>query len=556
MAEARYQLCRHIISNQFGEVVETVCSLMVKLGRIPLRSIVRESGLTPKKVFDVLVTLIQHGMITHAESIEGGNTVAYYSPNLHEILRRARIGIYLKVLHDRLDPDGFKVANLVLQNGVMTAKQIKRSMGITAAQKKKLAQLQKSILTMVRERILIAVQPKDLLTKSDRLISEEKDMKSKESLIITANKLKEIRRQAREKLDYEYDDSAIVGMASRVKRKATGDVGSSDLFQDDLYNPSKMHIAGDSSDVVEDDAFFRLNFDKLDVLLRNQQIIQYFARKINTGASAVMKHILRLTEEKVKSCRETSSNRITANQIVHSVPADIPLKDTMVMDFEETGNRETRHIEYVHAYIELLGGDPSGILAKRDERGSGEYQVDFQKAFETLRNKYVDTFIQEHFGSVATRITRVLRAKNKLEEKQVAQFAMLPVGVCRSHLLKLFNLGLVDLHEVAKSSDRFPARTLYFWYINYEKQLDSMLSIAYKQMANLYIRLGYEKSSRSRLLAKMEREDVKLDPSLLGPSEVKAIEEYNKITQILEASLIRIELVVLTLRDSLVSKYS
>ncbi|KAJ1671795.1 hypothetical protein EV182_007443, partial [Spiromyces aspiralis] len=79
--------------------------------------------------------------------------------------------------------------------------------------------------------------------------------------------------------------------------------------------------------------------------------------------------------------------------------------------------------------------------------------------------------------------------------------------------------------------------------------LQAMLNLAYTVMSNLYERVEHEKAIRQRLLTKVEREDVKLDPSLLSEADRRAVDEYKKVMLTLKTSLSRIELLVLILRD-------
>ncbi|KAJ1679036.1 RNA polymerase III subunit C82, partial [Spiromyces aspiralis] len=482
MAEATIRLCKHVVANHFGSTVEAVSTALVKLGRLPLPMIVKSTGLSPKRVREALVVLILHGLVTHANATEAnGRIITHYSARQREILRRTRIGLYMKLAKDNLDECvraalGFDIVKTTLLSGALTAKQLRQKMGITGRQKQRSEKFQRALMELVRERYLTALTPKDTITEVDKILREEIEAKKSEKFPLSDKQMQEIRRSITARRYEEYNNNVIVGM----KRKVVSESKSEhDLMMGFDDGPSKVHIGGDSQDEVEEDVYFRVNFDRLDVLLRNQQIAAYIKTKINTGASLVMGHILKLTEAKTKSCLEHTSSPITANQIVHSIPKDLPLSETMVLDADGPAGRESRLVEYAHAYIELIHSDNSGILVKRDERGSGEYVVDFEHAFQTLRDKQVDMFVQEKLGSVCARIMRVLRKMGKLDENQIAQLSMISVGMCRSCLHEMFGLGLIDLHEVPRSADKAPKRVIYLWHVDYNKQLQAMLNLAY-----------------------------------------------------------------------------
>lgn len=74
--------------------------------------------------------------------------------------------------------------------------------------------------------------------------------------------------------------------------------------------------------------------------------------------------------------------------------------------------------------------------------------------------------MRERFGGPACRIFRLLLLKRNLEQKQIAEMAMIPVKDTRELLYKLLKAEYVQIQEVARTSDHAPSRTFYLWRVD------------------------------------------------------------------------------------------
>lgn len=73
--------------------------------------------------------------------------------------------------------------------------------------------------------------------------------------------------------------------------------------------------------------------------------------------------------------------------------------------------------------------------------------------------------MRERFGDDGCRIFRLLLLKRQLEQKQVADNAMLPVKETRELLYRMFRAEYLELQEVAKTADHAPSRTFFLWRV-------------------------------------------------------------------------------------------
>ncbi|KAG0334714.1 hypothetical protein BG004_000295, partial [Podila humilis] len=156
------RLCRLIVREHFGPIVEKVTNVLIRKGRMPVGQIARITELAPKRVRECLFVLIQHNIAVYAEATEKTRIVTYYEVNRPELLNRVHIP---QVLH--------------------SSQQWFESEGTAA--------IKKIFTRMVKEKCLIAVRPSDSLTGTDRDMAEEKRETDKLTLPPTAAELAVIR---------------------------------------------------------------------------------------------------------------------------------------------------------------------------------------------------------------------------------------------------------------------------------------------------------------------------------------------------------------------------
>jgi len=80
--------------------------------------------------------------------------------------------------------------------------------------------------------------------------------------------------------------------------------------------------------------------------------------------------------------------------------------------------------------------------------------------------KEIEAVVRERFGGPACRIFRLLLLKRNLEQKQIAEMAMIPVKDTRELLYKLLKAKYVQIQELARTMDHAPSRTFYLWRVD------------------------------------------------------------------------------------------
>ena len=119
-----------------------------------------------------------------------------------------------------------------------------------------------------------------------------------------------------------------------------------------------------------------------------------------------------------------------------------------------------------------------------------------------LRQRLVESVILERYGAVSKRIFRLLLSKKFLDQKQLAQLAMIPADQAREKLYRMMSDGITNIQEVPKSSDRLVVRTFFLWFVNYPQVLKTTQDNSLKMMANLRARYNRELSLSEKLIEK------------------------------------------------------
>lgn len=175
----------------------------------------------------------------------------------------------------------------------------------------------------------------------------------------------------------------------------------------------------------------------------------------------------------------------------------------------------------------------------------------------------VDAVVRERFGEPACRIFRLVLLKRQLEQKQIADEAMLPVKDTRELLYKLFKVEFVQLQEVARTADHSPSRTFYLWRVRVRTRqsrspadvrqvdllrvIDKMCSELYRTLSKVRARLRYEVEQESKALARLESagsapEGVQVS---LTAEQRTRLERIRRVGAALEVSLMRLDETVL-----------
>ncbi|KAI7866936.1 RNA polymerase III subunit RPC82-domain-containing protein [Mucor mucedo] len=375
------------------------------------------------------------------------------------------------------------------------------------------------------------------------LAATEKE--SEKYTIMTSKEIQTIRNTAKAQIDAEYASSETIG----VKRKALDPHdyqrkrAAIDEFGD--YEEEEETIE------VDEKIFFSVNYDKFNMVFRNDSIVDFATERINRTAGEIVKAFLEHGKDKMKMLKENDSPSATPIHIANLISkTDIASRKDINLpkDILEP-NKPPSLQDTVRGYITLLKTDAAGFVKSKDERGANQYAVNFEKLRYTMKRKVMEGLVQERYGVATCRIMRILIERGKLDESQVQKLAMLPPKDTREKLALLKTKGFVEIQEIPRSADRAPGRCFHLWYVPVEKCYQELLVDSYRIICNLQQRKQNELAIRKRLIDKINRKDVIENPELLGEGEKREIAAMDKILERLEVSKSRMDSVVMILRD-------
>lgn len=330
----------------------------------------------------------------------------------------------------------------------------------------------------------------------------------------------------------------------------------------------------------------RVNYEKLDVALRNRRFIGLAEQDSSAVTAEVYESLLRRIEYQTPTCRDTVeipregeeaeqySVPIPLHAIMDDVDPQLDLSGSIgPMDISqpfsrrgkrplEDGVNGTSHegtnglssganrTYELDQHLCLLAQPPHNLTSKRTIGGLITWTVEFRHLARTLRHLELERMVEARYGDVALRVIRVLKAKGKLDEKRLQEISLLPFKDLRQVLASMQAGGFVDLQEVPRDAQRQPSRTIYLWYYDPDRVCSSILEDIYKAMSRCLQRLKFERNRLKEFLEKTERSDVKgNEERYLSEGELKTLEHWRAKEALLLGEVSRLDDMVAAFRD-------
>ncbi|KAK6528704.1 RNA polymerase III subunit C82, variant 2 [Orbilia ellipsospora] len=238
----------------------------------------------------------------------------------------------------------------------------------------------------------------------------------------------------------------------------------------------------------------------------------------------------------------------------YDLDADVEEADTGVNgkhELSSAAQEKKEQLQNIRKHLALLAEDSNRFVTKHD--GSMQYggwTVDTERLCKLLRTRELEQIIEERFGGIATRLVRIIKDRGKMDEKGLADTALLRQKDIRAHLGALHERGFIHIQEVPKTAERLPARTFYFFYFDEKMSKMAMLNDFYKSMSRIMQRIDHEREVNTMLLSKAERTDVKgHEEELLTKKELADLAKWKRAEEKLVGQLMRIDRQVMMFRD-------
>lgn len=336
----------------------------------------------------------------------------------------------------------------------------------------------------------------------------------------------------------------------------------------------------------------RMNYDKIDVALRNRKLIELAEQNTSAITSQVYEALLSRIELQTPKCRlhsevvregeeaEQYSAAVPLHTILGDVDPNLDLTSSIAGmapanglqngagntgeedededdednededDENGSGRRGQSRVYQVGQHLSLLASEPYFFSSRRLDSGVVSWMVEYRHLARELRHLEIERLIESRFGSVGVRLIRVLTAKGKLDEKRLQEISLMPSKDLRQILALMQAAGFIDLQEVPRDAQRQPSRTLYLWFYDPDRVSLMVLEDTYKTLSRCFQRIRAERNKCKFLIEKAQRSDVKRNMErYFQPHDITMLEEWKVKETMILGEIARLDDLVAVLRD-------
>lgn len=537
------RLCRYIVLEHFGPIVEKVASTLLLRGRLNLFLLSEYCKVPKKQLRDSLFILIQHNLVSFADLPEGSKLVTYYSLEIANILNRILFMKILSLAKEKYGVEGLFIAKTFILNGKLKSKDVEfyleddlKSYGDAKVSDPKnfpstptLESSRKVLLNMVQSRFLTGMTPKDMVTKKDRDLEEDSKIIKSLGILPSDNVIKKALSSRDERRALDPQDIPIIGLKRGL------------ATEDSMKNSRRRLGEYDVTESVDEDTYFYLNFQTVKVMIRNQKIVKFSEARINSGAAEVMRAFIASIENKICRFDSKPSPSVTGMDVKDYVDPKFDLESYIILPgVSQNKNGHSAKpslLLLVNEFMKVLQSDEASFISRADDRSVGMFRINYEDIGTSLKLHVLENVIKKKFGSSSWRLFRVLLFNGLMDERQITKTALIQSTDVKSKLEELAVHKLVELQEIPRTADRAPSRAFYLWSVNLDRCFQELLSFIYRSIGTLLERRKWELKTRKVLLEKLEREDVKANQDILSAYDKNELDKINRILCYLDTSL-------------------
>eukprot|EP01116_Phalansterium_solitarium_P006619 TRINITY_DN18949_c0_g1_i1.p1 TRINITY_DN18949_c0_g1~~TRINITY_DN18949_c0_g1_i1.p1 ORF type:complete len:550 (+),score=174.35 TRINITY_DN18949_c0_g1_i1:485-2134(+) len=525
MAVVGIKLAADLVKEHFGEHVARVAETLLLKGGLQFELLGRAvpGGIGRDLLRQSLGVLVQHNCVyiesagTAPEPAEGATAreiaairdpPSKFHASLPSILQRIRFPKFAQCSKDMFGASGELIADELLANGCQTYQQlVARAVDVSAAV---LGSHLENDEARARKRLSRAFRA---MAKGNFITKE---------LTCTADEAE--------------------GGTARI----------SNLNPNFLLNEEDKNLEG----------LWRVNYLRYNIHFRNEACAKFVTEAYDEAAGRVIRALFEIAEPFMRAYDEPSSSPVYADAVAEHFAKKAKRRQAKgsaaAADDDEAfqsddddmvgGQRPPElSIEAIVKYLDTFSKANPRIVTK----GAGEprtcpYEIDLASISRAMKQRLCESIITQKFGELGARIVRVLLAKKQLEQKKIADIAMIPQKEAREIMYKMITANYIRVQEVPKTAAHLPSMTIFLCYVPYDEVIRLECTEIYKSMHNLKLRTAHHNKTYADLLQRAD------EASALSREAYDALPESDKRTieqlQLMEQ---QIELTVLRMDDSL-----
>eukprot|EP00887_Chlorella_sp_A99_P004674 scaffold4.g4674.t1 len=573
------RLALKIVKENFGDICHSAAAALVNHGTQTWAELVRVAGLPPAQLRLAMQVLLQHSFVNCYLQVEPptlrgpGPSYHLYAIDVHRVVQSLRQPRFLIMVRDELDENAEGVVSRLMEHGRLRLERLKQVASEAQEEEEEedddkeedggrdegavAATLAALIKARFIERPKVgakARKKKEVKPGSEeeaQLLREQADAQQRQAYLAGEKGLGNRGRrgrcccpgcQERFKLPPDFfasageqaanDAPAPGGKRKRGKAAAGEDPPAKRGRKKAVATAAAAAGAGPSAEGGEElcsaDILWRVNYEEFNRRrgrkLRNEAIVQFVCSKNGSDAGAVVAGLL-------KANARLEAGLTDGRTAVLSV-ADVKSAIRQLRDVEEP--------EHVAAALEDLAQDELNFLeAQGTGPGGKQYALDVSVLLSMARLIQLKATIRGRFGDKGMRVWSLLLESRQLEQKQIADMAMLPKEEARELLYAMLRAGYVQLQDVPRTADHAPSRTFYTWRAALDPAVARLTADVYKGAGNLYARIAHEGQQNKQLLelwALVVKGEV--GASSLQEEEKQKLQRVIRTLQLLECGLL------------------
>jgi len=279
---------------------------------------------------------------------------------------------------------------------------------------------------------------------------------------------------------------------------------------------------------------WELNFDQFIRDLRKKRIVDYVANKYDENASVIVESILEMTIAYQRTKNDPQTKPVQFDSLAGHIQRNHAHRVTI----------SSRVLDRLLENMVKLS-----LVERVSSQDRGSFRVNMGHIISTIKEQYLESIIHQKLGGNATRIFRMLLAKKYMEQKFVADEAMIQANEARKQLYLLMQHGYVSMEEVPKGADRTnPLRTIFLWHVDQEKVFQKTTEEMYRTIFNLRTRLASEQARMWEKVGIGNNTSV-LKSYVFSDDQNRMLDDLKKMEDLLESSISRLSNMIMLFED-------
>ncbi|EIE21445.1 hypothetical protein COCSUDRAFT_43175 [Coccomyxa subellipsoidea C-169] len=542
----RRRLCTSLIKEFFGDTVERVCNVLTARGQQTLPEVVRASGLPPSAVRSALLVLLQHNFVI-SELVQPDTGLR--APQAPYFLYHADTGAIIQILrrprilqHVQREYGGpgesdmaVKIIEVLLAHGRLRLDQVAAAVAarMERPEGEVRGDLHARFISLVNGRHIERVPPADMPLRKPVAFTKAQAKRAApkpgtpEAAVQEAEAVRQLAQDSysaeRFRLPRDLTGAPDTTRDPRLSKQA----GRGKRKRDDA------DAASQRSDAASAQELWRVNFEEFNCRLRDEACAEYVAVIYGREAGALVAALLTCAARQPGGSRLDSG--ASAAVSVLAAAAALPQMRRSRPDLPVlTGAAAARVLG------ELTEDARSGVTRSGSSGVANEaFIVDTGAITRAIRQQHIEALVRERFPPIGMRVFRLLCAKKQLEQKQVADYAMVPVRDARELLYRMLRAGFLTLQDVPRTADHSASRTFYTWRVDSTAVTRRVGEELLQAAGNLRARLHHELSEHAEAPKVLKR--VEAGDTALQPHDKAEVERVCRVSALLETRLIALD---------------